>query len=73
MEGVDKSSEAASMVVAKLVTRPDLHEVYLEPNIDWLLQNAHIPENKTKNFMVCCILTLLKLGYLIQFAEAGPL
>ena len=45
IEGADKSSEAAALVVAKLVTRPDLHAEHLKPTLVQLISDCKSAEN----------------------------
>ena len=61
IEGADKSSEAAALVVAKLVTRPDLHTQHLKPTIIQLIANCKAAENDAVfvSFIVCSVLSSL--------------
>ena len=45
IEGAEKSSEAAALVVAKLVTRPDLHTEHLKPTLTQLINDCKAAEN----------------------------
>ncbi|XP_063682976.1 tubulin-specific chaperone D-like isoform X2 [Bolinopsis microptera] len=68
IEGADKSSEAAALVVAKLVTRPDLHTQHLKPTIIQLITDCKAAENdavfgsKTKLGTLTALCRIYKLG-----------